>query len=282
MGLLRQWALLTSILMVVEAVPQFPAGLNPALLRLQLEQAIKSDCPSVLVAKPDPSCRLPKVTECRDGDGNVVAESDATCRQKCETREGEEESVVLGSDEFCSGEAASPECRSEMEYCVRLHCKPVKVKHCIQNAPEVETKRICTPTLSLSCLKSRQRRCQLEVGALGAENRAEFNQCMRRPSSDSCDEYVSNHCVDVPVFKGTAGTCTVQIKRNCSPEDVRRCSEEFLGPKCRGACPQEISERIVPTKKTCADRCSLDQDANCKKVPNPACLRLVKERVCAQ
>ena len=72
--------------------------------------------------------------------------------------------------------------RNEMEYCVRLHCKPVKVKHCIQHAPEVETKRICTPTLSLSCLKSRQRRCQLEVGALGAENRAEFNQCMRRPS----------------------------------------------------------------------------------------------------
>ena len=72
--------------------------------------------------------------------------------------------------------------RNEMEYCVRLHCKPVKVKHCIQNAPEVETKRICTPTLSLSCLKGRQRRCQLEVGALGAENRAEFNQCMRRPS----------------------------------------------------------------------------------------------------
>jgi len=275
---LGQFALLTLLAVAIGAVPQFPVGLDPHLLRLQLEQARLSDCPSVLVAKPDPSCSLPDVTECRDGDGNVVnQEESANCRKNCGTQDQEEaENVVLGSDEFCSGEAASLECRNEMEYCVRLHCKPVKEKKCPET-PAVETKEICTPTLSLSCLMQRQRRCQEEVGLLQGP---EVNLCMRRPSDDGCEEYVTNHCVKVPVFKGQAGVCTVQIKRDCSQEDVRMCSEEFLGPKCRGVCQtsQEIVKRMLPAEdKKCVDKC---KDMECKKVPNPACLRLVKERVC--
>jgi len=261
------FATLCVLLAVTRKVTSSPqgSGLSP-LQRLQLEQARLSDCPWLLVARPDPACREPDVEECRDVvTGEVIIRPEPTCRDECASHQMKD-NVARGSDEFCNEEAPT-ECRQEMEYCVRLRCKPVKVKKCPASAG-IETRKISTPTLSLSCFQSQMSKCILEVGPVPGQK---FNACMRR-LPENCTEHVSDHCVEVPVLKGKAGVCTIQIKRDCTQEDVRFCSEEHLGPKCKGACGPVVN------KKCSSSKCLAS--VTCKKVPAPSCYRMVKERVC--
>jgi len=232
--------LLTS---VVDCVPNpLFAGLDP-LLRIQLEQAILSDCPSQLVSRLDPNCK-DQEEECLDKKGEKV--DPQLCRTKCEPEE-----------EYCP---KHPLCNFNMDQCIRTHCAPVKVTQCpIHSGSEVKT--ICTPTISLSCSQEHHKKCGSGLN---------FNECLLK--AGSCTEHVSNHCVTVPVFKGKGGACTVEIQRNCTQKDMDLCHEQ-VGQDCRDKCEKPS----IKCQKS--DKCPA-ADVSCKMVPAQSCHRMVKEKVC--
>ena len=96
---------------VVVSIPSpFLAVLDP-LTRLQLEQAIRSDCPSKLVPKLIPNCPE-TVKECRDETGQVVVNPDQ-CKETC------------APEEYCEDH---PYCNWQMKTCLLRNCAPVKGK----------------------------------------------------------------------------------------------------------------------------------------------------------
>ena len=121
----------------------------------------------------------------------------------------------------------------------------------------VELRKICTPTLSLSCSKQHHKKC----GSGG------FNECVLKAAG--CEQHMSNHCTTVPVFKGTRGKCTLEIERDCTQKNVDDCNATVLD-ECREQCQK-------PAIK-CENKCP--KNVTCTKIPSQSCYRMEKERVC--
>jgi len=255
------WAIVLSDLDVVEARepldPRWLAGLDP-ILRLQLQQAVLSDCPSKLVPKLKADCSHPDVLECTDAEGKII-ENPTTCEAKCKIQK-----------HLCP---EMPECQVNLDYCRRASCNPIRVKTCPETGShggtKIEVRRVCTPTLSLACSQKYGKMCAGKP----------LQECLLKASdAGNCKNQVSNHCVNIPVLTGKNGRgngkCTTRIGRNCSFEKEEVCRKN-LSKKCQDVCQEKISKM----EENCVKRCRRP-DMRCRKKPSASCYHMVKQKVC--